>query len=115
MLLPDSNGLFVCKKDDFKTDNLFEYMDHFGVEYDWMVRLNPKFTLNLFAFLNEMSTFLDEGDIDVAWEHLQSVVLLLINASGEDFDEFIEEAQVIAGSAEMLDQIERYLDDNDSK
>ena len=113
MLMPEDNGMFICKADDFKTDNLFEYMDHFGVEYDWMVRLNPKFTLNLFSFLSEMSSLLDKGDIDAAWEHLQSAVLLLINASGEDFDEFIEEAQVIAGSADMVDQIERYLDDND--
>lgn len=115
MLLPNNEGMFVCKKDDFETDNLFSYMEHFGVEYDWMVRLNPKFTLNLFSFLSEMANLLDTGEIDAAWDHLQSVVLLLINASGEDFDEFIEEAQVIAGSADMLDQIERYLDDNDSK
>lgn len=115
MLMPESDGFFVCKADDFKTDNLFTYMDHFGVEYDWMVRLNPKFTLNLFSFLNEMSILLDRGDIDDAWEHLQSVVLLLINASGEDFDEFIEEAQVIAGSVDMFEQIERYLDDEEPK
>jgi hypothetical protein len=115
MLLPEQDGKFVCKADDFRTDNLFTYMDHFGVEYDWMVRLNHKFTLNLFSFLSEMAYFLNEDKIDDAWEHLQSVTLLLINASGEDFDEFIEEAQLIAGSVEMFEQIERYLDDNDSQ
>jgi hypothetical protein len=115
VLFPEENGTFICKKDDFATDNLFEYMEHFGIEYDWMVRLNHRFTLNLFSFLSEMAKLIDEGQINEAWDHLQSVTLLLINASGEDFDEFIEEAQVIAGSAEMVDQIERYLDDNDAE
>lgn len=111
MLLPDGDGMFVCKKDDFKTDNLFTYMDHFGVEYDWMIRLNPKFSLNMYSFLSEMTYFISEDMLEEAWEHLQSVTLLMINASGEDFDEFIEEAQVVAGSQDMLDQIERFLDD----
>jgi hypothetical protein len=52
---------------------------------------------------------------DEAWEHLQSVVLLLINASGEDFEEFVEEAQVISSSQDMFDQIERFLDDDGTK
>ena len=115
MLMPDNEGMFVCKKDNFITDNLFEYMNHFGVEYDWMVRLNPKFSLNLFDFLSEMSNFIDKGMFDEAWEHLQSVVLLLINASGEDFEEFVEEAQVISSSQDMFDQIERFLDDDGTK
>jgi len=112
MLLPDSEGMFVCQKDNFKTDNLFTYLDHFGVEYDWMIRLNPRFSLNLFGFLSEMAYFINEHRLDEAWEHIQSVTLLMINASGEDFDEFIEEAQVIAGSQDMFDQIERFLDDD---
>jgi len=113
MLLPEEGSYFVCKKDNFKTNNLFAYMEHFGVEYDWMVRLNHRFTFNLFTFLSEMAHLINEDNTDEAWEHLQSATLLLVNASGEDFDEFIEEAQVIAGSEDMMEQIERFL--NDSK
>lgn len=115
MLLPEEGCFFVCKKDDFKTDNLFAYMEHFGVEYDWMIRLNPRFSLNLFTFLSEMAYLLNEDKIDEAWEHLQSVTLLMVNASGEDFDDFIEEAQVIAGTEDMFEQLERYLNDNETK
>jgi hypothetical protein len=115
MLLPEEGCFFVCKKDGFKTDNLFAYIEHFGVEYDWMVRLNPRFTFNLFTFLSEMAYLINENKTDEAWEHLQSATLLLVNASGEDFDEFIEEAQVVAGSEDMMEQIERFLNDGKDK
>ena len=111
MLFPEENGTFICKKDDFATDNLFEYMEHFGIEYDWMVKLNPRINFNLFTFLSEMAYLLDSGKINEAWEHVQSATLLLVNAGSDDFDEFIEEAQVIASMDTLMSQVEGILKD----
>ena len=111
MLLPEDGCFFVCKKDDFKTDNLFEYLEHFGIEYDWMVKLNPRINFNLFTFLSEMAYLLDSGKINEAWEHVQSATLLLVNAGSDDFDEFIEEAQVIASMDTLMSQVEGILKD----
>jgi hypothetical protein len=112
MLMPQDDGSFVCKKDNFNTQNIFDYMEHFGVEYDWMVKLNPRYNFNLFTFLNELSTLIALEDTEEAYILVQSVSLMLVNASGEDFDDFVEEAEVISGTKEMFDQLERFLDDN---
>jgi hypothetical protein len=34
---------------------------------------------------------------------------MMINASGEDFEEFVEETEVIQGTETMLEQLERFL------
>lgn len=109
MLIPNEKGLFTCKKDDFETDDLFEYMEHFGVEYEWMVRVAPKYTFNMFKFLEALTDMVAREDFNEAWEHIQSATLLLINASGEDFEEFVEEAEVIAGMDTMMNQVEEML------
>jgi hypothetical protein len=112
MLMPEDDGTFTCKKDNFRTGNLFEYMDHFGVEYDWMVKLNPRYNFNLFTFLGELTNYILDKDWEEAYGLTQSVTLMMINASGEDFEEFVEEAEVITGAQDMFDQLERFLDDN---
>jgi hypothetical protein len=112
MLMPQDDGTFICKKDNFKTGNIFEYMNHFGVEYDWMVKLNPRYNFNMFTFLNELNDLVLLGDMEEACILIQSVSLMLVNASGEDFEEFVEEAEVISGTKEMFDQLERFLDEN---
>jgi hypothetical protein len=112
MLMPDKNGDFFCKKDNFKTNNLFMYMEHFGVEYDWMIKLDKKYNFNLFKFLESLAFMAEEKDIDGIWEAVQSTTLLMINASGEDLDVFIEEATIISETEDMFDQIERFLDEN---
>jgi hypothetical protein len=115
MLMPEDDGTFICKRDDFKTDNLFEYMDHFGVEYDWMVKLNSRYNFNLYTFLQELTNFIEKEDWSEVWGLTQSVTLMLVNASGEDFDEFVEEAEVITGTQSMFDQLERFLNDNGTR
>lgn len=115
MLLPQDDGTFICRKDDFKTENLFKYLDHFGVEYDWMVKLNPRYSFNLFTFLQEVTGFIEDEDYSEVWNLIQSVTLMLINASGEDFDEFVMESEVIAGTQNMFEQLERFMNDNKSE
>jgi phosphoserine phosphatase len=115
MLMPDNNGMFVCKADNFETGNLFEYLDHYGVEYDWMVKLNKKHSFNLYPFLGELTNLAMKKDYEQIYELIQSAVLLLINASTDSLDEFIEETEVIVGMEDMMDQVERFLNDNESK
>jgi hypothetical protein len=113
--MPDKDGMFVCKADNFKTGDLFEYLDHYGVEYDWMVKLNRKHSFNLYPFLRELDGLSLTGEVDEIYSLIQSAVLLLINASTDSLDEFIEETEVIVGMEDMMDQVERFLNDNESK
>jgi hypothetical protein len=115
MLLPEDDGSFVCKKCKWGTDDLFSYMEHFGVEYDWMVKLTARYNFNLYSFLEEMTQLIKEEDLQEAWGLLQSVTLMLINASGEDFEEFVEESEVILGTQSMFEQLERFMNDNETK
>jgi hypothetical protein len=112
MYMPNDDGYFTCEHDDFKTSNLFAYMEHAGMEFDWLVRLSPKYSLNLFTLLSELTYFMNEEKYDDVWEHIQSVTLLLMNSCTDDFDKFIHEAEVISGTERMFDQIESYLDEN---
>jgi len=112
ILMPESDGTFVCKKHNLKTDNLFEYLDHFGVEYDWMVRLNSRHSFNLFAFLRGLTEYIDDQNWAEVWSVTQSITLMMINASGEDFEEFVEETEVIQGTETMLEQLERFLENH---
>lgn len=111
MLLPSDDGYFGCEYDDFKTSNLFEYMEHHNIEFDWMLRLSPNYSLNLFTFLDELTFFMEEKNYDEVWNHIQSVVLLLINSCSEDFDTFVQEAEVVTGSQDMFDQIDKFLNE----
>ena len=82
------------------------------MEFDWLVRLSPKYSLNLFTLLSELTYFMNEEKYDDVCEHIQSVTLLLMNSCTDDFDKFIHEAEVISGTERMFDQIESYLDEN---
>lgn len=112
MFMPNDDGYYTCEHDDFETGNVFSYMEHAGIQFDWMVRLSPKYSLNLFTFLSELTYFMNEERYQDVWEHIQSVTLLLMNSCTDDFDKFIHEAEVVSGTESMFDQLERYLDEN---
>lgn len=112
MFMPNDDGYYTCEHDDFKTGNVFRYMEHAGIEFDWMVHLSPKYSLNLFTFLSELTYFMNEEKYDDVWEHIQSVTLLLMNSCTDDFDKFIHEAEIVTSTESMFDQIERYLSEN---
>ena len=112
MFMPNDDGYYTCEHDDFKTGNVFRYMEHAGIEFDWMVHLSPKYSLNLFTFLSELTYFMNEEKYDDVWEHIQSVTLLLMNSCTDDFDKFIHEAEIVTNTESMFDQIERYLSEN---
>ena len=112
MLIQNSKGQFVCEGEDyetFKTTDVFEYLDHAGVEFKWGVKLSGKTTLDLYAMLLSINNALLVDDLDEAYDMVQSAALLLVNASSDEVDDFIEEAVVRATSKELISGIEGML------
>ena len=109
MLMPDENGYYNCEHDDYRTRNVFSYMDHAGMEFDWMISVSKRYNFNMFTFLAELNFLLSEGMFDDAWNSVQGVSLMFVNSTGEDFDDFIGEAEVISASGDMFSEIEQYL------
>lgn len=114
MLIP-VDGNFNCSeaKCDFSTSDLFEFMEHCGVEYAWKVRLNKRYSLDLFEFFDILNSLTDVGDLDGIYDHVQSATLLLINASGDELEDFIEESVVQSEMSQVMDGIERLLRENE--
>jgi hypothetical protein len=52
------------------------------------------------------------GDLDAMYDHIQSATLLMINASGDELEDFIEESVVQSEMSEVMDGIERLLKEN---
>lgn len=114
MLVP-VDGHFECSESncDFITCDLFEFMEHCGVEYEWGVRLNKRYTFDLFMFLSILNEITNKGDLDAIYDHIQSATLLMINASGDELSDFIEETVVQSEMTDVLDGIERLLKENE--
>ena len=112
MLMP-VNGHFSCQDDcDFTTCNVFEFLEHCGVEFGWEVKLNKRYSFDLFTFLQILSQLVDEGDLDGIFDHVQSATTLMINASDDDLEEYIEEAVVASELKDIINGAERLLKDN---
>jgi hypothetical protein len=112
MLVP-VDGHFSCQDDcDFTTCNVFEFLEHCGVEFGWEVKLNKRYSFDLFTFLQILSQLVDEGDLDGIFDHVQSATTLLINASDDDLEEYIEEAVVASELKDIINGAERLLKDN---
>ena len=114
MLFPDKDGLVSCEtKDcDFSTTDLFDFLDHVGVEFTWDVRVTPKYSFDLFKFLQVLSDMVDHGDLEEAYQVVQDTAFLFVNASSDELDDFIEES-VVAEEADMgIRNIERMLREN---
>lgn len=114
MLMPE-DGHFECNEPDckFTTCDLFEFMHHCGVEYTWAVKLNNRYRLDLFEFLSVLNDIVDAGDLDAAYDHIQSATLLLVNASGDDLQAFVEEAVVRSEMDNVMAGIEGLLKENE--
>ena len=113
MLIP-IDGHFECSESncEFATCDLYEFMEHCGVEYEWGVRLNKRYTFDLFKFLDILNDLTNVGDLDAMYDHIQSATLLMINASGDELEDFIEESVVQSEMSEVMDGIERLLKEN---
>jgi hypothetical protein len=112
MLMP-VDGHFSCQDDcDFTTCNVFEFLDHCGVEFGWEVKLSKRYSFDLFHFLQILNQLVDDGDLDGIFDHVQSATTLMINASDDDLEEYIEEAVVASELKDIINGAERLLKDN---
>ena len=113
MLIP-VDGHFSCKDDcDFTTCNVFEFLDHCGVEFGWDVRLNERYSFDLFTFLQILNVLVDKGDLDAIFDHVQSATTLMINASDDDLEDYIEEAVVASEMKDIINGAERLLKEHE--
>ena len=112
MLVP-VDGHFSCEDDcDFTTCNVFDFLQHCGVEFGWEVKLSERYSFDLFTFLQILSQLVDEGDLDGIFDHVQSATTLMVNASDDDLEDYIEEAVVASELKDIINGAERLLKDN---
>lgn len=114
MLFPDKDGLVSCETADcdYQTTDLFDFLDHVGVEFTWDVKVTPKHSFDLFKFLQVISDAVNHGDLEDAYQIVQDTAYLFVNASSDELDDFIEES-IVADEADMgIRNIERMLREN---
>ena len=111
MIIPDKDGFFHCENKGcpFETDSLFELLDHNGVEYTWGVRLSPKHSFDMFKFLDGIDHAICHGDFNELHAIVQSALMLFINASTDELDDFIMESTIISESESLVNGIEKML------
>ena len=113
MLMP-VDGHFSCQDDcDFTTCNVFEFLDHCGVEFGWEVKLSKRYSFDLFTFLKILNELVDQGDLDGIFDHVQSATTLMVNASDDELEDYIEEAVVASELKDLISGAERLLKDNE--
>jgi len=113
VLIPHEKG-FECEDCDFVTDDIFLFLEHCDISFSWAVRLSNRYTLDLFAILEEINAQIQSDHIDCALDLIQSVTLAMVNASeGEQsFHKFITEAMTMEATHEMMHGIEEMLNKN---
>ena len=114
MLVPDKDGRFGCEQEDcdFKTTDVFDLLDHCGIEFSWGVKVSKGYTFDLFGFLQSLSASIDAGYLEDAYDIVQSAALLMCNASENQLDELIDEVMIRSESEELIVNLERMLKDN---
>jgi hypothetical protein len=114
MLFPNKDGLVKCETQDcdYETTDIFDFLDHVGVEFTWDVKVTPKYSFDLFKFFQVVSDAVNHGDLEEAYELIQDTAFLFVNASSDELDDFIEES-IVAEEADMgISNIERMLREN---
>jgi hypothetical protein len=114
VLIPHEKG-YECADCDFVSDDIFLFLEHCDISFSWAVRLSNRYTLDLYAILEEINAQIQAGHIDCALDMVQSVTLSLVNASeGEQsFHKFITEAMTMEAAHEMMEGIEEMLHKDD--
>jgi hypothetical protein len=112
MLLPDKDGMFSCKGEcDFNTGDVFDMLDHAGVEFTWAVKISENRVFDLFDFLRYLSDTVNEGDLEGAYMMIQDTATAFVNASSNELEQFIEESIVADETDNGIKSIERMLRD----
>jgi len=110
MIMPDSEGVYHCENDDFATQDIFAYLDHCDLEFEWHLKVAPRYSLNLYMFLSTLWEMIIHDDFDGVEESIQSIALVLTNASTDDnFEQFMHECNVRIGMHKMAEELEGIL------
>lgn len=113
MLMPDNEGYFYCENNgcDYKTDDLLFLLSHEGVEYTWGIRLSVKHSFDMFQFLSSLSENID--DPEELHTIIQSALMLFINASRDEIDDFVMESAILTESESLIENIEKMLENGE--
>ena len=118
VLIPSENG-FSCEDCNFKTEDIFMFLEHCDICFSWNLRLSNRYSIDLYSILEEVNEMLTRGEVDAATDIIQSVTLALVNSSeGEKtFHKFLSEAMTVESTVDMIHGIEEMLkrDGNDEK
>lgn len=110
MLIPNKDGILKCADDcGFSTSDIFEFLQHSNIDFEWGVRLNKRFSFDLFTFLSLINDLANEGNLDGVWDAVQSATLMMVNVSDGDLEEFVEEIVVAGEMDDMISDIEKLL------
>lgn len=110
VFIPKPDGTIECdKKCGFKTKDVFEWIDHANIEYSWGIRLDRRFTFDMFDFLYILNELLISGQYDEAKKHTQTAAILLINASNENLDKYVEESLVRQEMPILMAEVNEFL------
>lgn len=112
MLFPDKDGLVHCADCEYETTDIFDFLDHCGVEFTWDVKVTPKYSFDLFRFFETISDAVNHGDLEEAYQMIQDTAFLFVNASSDELDDFIEETIVLDEADMGIKNIERMLREN---
>ena len=107
-IMPNDEGLYVCECDQ-EFGNIFEFLEHNGVEYEWGVRITKSWSFDMFEFMASIDQYLQFGDTQSIHECVQSAALTMLNASEGKFMEFMEEATVAGEMEDIYAGVERLL------
>jgi hypothetical protein len=110
VLIPSDEG-FRCEDCEFKTEDIFLFLEHCDICFSWNLRLSNRYSIDLYAILEEVNAMLVQGQVTHAIEIIQSVTLALVNSSeGEKtFHKFLNEAMTVESTVDMLQGIEEML------
>ncbi len=86
-----------------------------GVEFSWGVKLSKRYSFDLFTFLQQLNDLIDVGDADAVYDHVQNATLMMVNASDDELEPFIEEMVVAAEMDDVLEGVEKLLKENNDQ
>ena len=110
-IIPNDEGFYVCKCEE-KFSDVFDFLSHNGIEYEWGVRISRKFTFDMFGFMSSLNDFIRDKKMEDLYESVQSAALTMLNASEGLLPEFMEEVVVAGEMEDVYKGIEKLLKEN---
>lgn len=111
MLMPNEKGNYDCgnSRCKFESNDIFDYLRHMDIEYKWGIRLGNEGLFNLFSFIETLNHNINIGNLEEAYELIQSFSLMMVNASEGEFNEFLQESFLLEGTDDVVRGLENML------